>query len=63
MGVELVILAAAAGYLVGSISFARLVTKILKPDQNLNEVQIPYDSGGAHHGGGSAYRRLQRGFL
>jgi acyl phosphate:glycerol-3-phosphate acyltransferase len=48
MDIGLIILAAVAGYLVGSISFARLFTKILKPEQDLNSVEIPYDSGGGH---------------
>jgi glycerol-3-phosphate acyltransferase PlsY len=48
MDIGFIILAAVVGYLAGSISFARLFTKILKPDQDLNAVEIPYDSGGGH---------------
>ena len=36
------------GYLFGSISFARIITRLVAPDKNLDQVTIPYDSGGGH---------------
>ncbi|NSW52229.1 MAG: glycerol-3-phosphate acyltransferase [Anaerolineae bacterium] len=49
MDVLLAIGSAMGGYLVGSISFARMITHLKKPDQDLSNVEIPYDSGGGHH--------------
>ena len=46
--VGLSLIALTAGYLIGSISFARLITRLVKPDQDLNQVEIPYDAGGGH---------------
>lgn len=48
MDIPILILAMISGYLIGSVSFARLITHILKPEQDLNRVQIPYDAGGGH---------------
>lgn len=43
------LIAVTIGYLFGSISFARLITRLVAPDKNLDDVSIPYDSGGEHH--------------
>lgn len=48
MDIPILMLAVISGYLIGSVSFARLITHILKPEQDLNQVQIPYEAGGGH---------------
>ncbi|WP_303773330.1 glycerol-3-phosphate acyltransferase [Anaerolinea thermophila] len=48
MDSSLLLLAVLSGYLIGSISFARLIARTLKPEQDLNQVQIPLDSGDGH---------------
>ncbi len=40
MNIFLIIIISVVGYLLGSISIARLVTRIVRPDLNLNTVQI-----------------------
>jgi glycerol-3-phosphate acyltransferase PlsY len=47
--IPVVLIALVVGYLIGSFSFARMITRIVKPKQDLNQVEIPYDSGGSHH--------------
>lgn len=41
MEIGILVLAVLVGYLVGSISFARLLTRILAPDKNLDQVELP----------------------
>jgi hypothetical protein len=40
MNLWMVLLAAVSGYLLGSISFARLVTKLLAPEQDISKIEI-----------------------
>jgi acyl phosphate:glycerol-3-phosphate acyltransferase len=47
MQIELVILAAAAGYLSGSISFGQLVMRLLSPETDMTKVEIEAPDGGA----------------
>jgi glycerol-3-phosphate acyltransferase PlsY len=39
------VIAAVSAYLIGSISFSRLVMKIAAPDVNINEIKVPSSSG------------------
>jgi glycerol-3-phosphate acyltransferase PlsY len=47
MQISVVIICVLVGYLIGSISLPRLVTRVLAPDQNLEQVELKnYSSGG-----------------
>jgi acyl phosphate:glycerol-3-phosphate acyltransferase len=41
MGIVLAVLSAVTGYLLGAISFSRIVTRFLTPDVNLEDVRLP----------------------
>ena len=41
MQISIIILCAIGGYLWGSISIARIVTRIASPDKNLNQIELP----------------------
>ena len=48
MNATIIVLAAVISYLIGSISFSRIVAKFVDPDVDLESVELPAAGGGTH---------------